>query len=266
MLNYVQIASLALLSYDTLVTLSSEVTYIWPQKLRLGTVFYLLSRYAALLVLIFSVIVNLSSLVTSLNVCNIMFRIPGGLNLLAVTGEQGLLLARAYAISKRNKVVLWALGLVYISTLGLTVFISVKNSCTITDQELNVILKAQTAKNILFILFDTSVVAITLGIIRLPIKSQVFGEQTTSQTLVNQGGIRYGFVLTIALTNTIVTKTVNPRISTILSSVQDRSDPDSNILGLTPYIACPQLSSIAVTWLSKRGVYILVDPPPYRPI
>ncbi|KAF8521057.1 hypothetical protein JB92DRAFT_3111438 [Gautieria morchelliformis] len=50
--NYVGTATLALLAYDTLLTLPSEITYIWHRRVRLGSVLYLLARYPAFLVFI----------------------------------------------------------------------------------------------------------------------------------------------------------------------------------------------------------------------
>lgn len=38
----------ALLVYDTLLTLSDEIKYIWHKKFRLGTVLYWITRYPAL--------------------------------------------------------------------------------------------------------------------------------------------------------------------------------------------------------------------------
>jgi Family of unknown function (DUF6533) len=38
-----------LLAYDTLLTLSIELEYIWRKKFKLGTLLYLLARYAAIL-------------------------------------------------------------------------------------------------------------------------------------------------------------------------------------------------------------------------
>ena len=54
----------ALLAYDTLITLPHEVEYIWPKKIRLGTMLYLMARYPLLVVLALNVIPS-----ESLQVC-----------------------------------------------------------------------------------------------------------------------------------------------------------------------------------------------------
>ncbi|KAF8478325.1 hypothetical protein JB92DRAFT_1840931 [Gautieria morchelliformis] len=60
--NYVDIATLALLAYDTLLTLPSEITYIWRRRVRLGSVLYLIARYPALLAFIFSVYLDIANI------------------------------------------------------------------------------------------------------------------------------------------------------------------------------------------------------------
>ncbi|KAF8573382.1 hypothetical protein K439DRAFT_981130 [Ramaria rubella] len=47
--NHVDNVALALFAYDTLLTLPSEVQYIWSKKIKLGSGLYLLTRYSALL-------------------------------------------------------------------------------------------------------------------------------------------------------------------------------------------------------------------------
>jgi Family of unknown function (DUF6533) len=57
-----------LLAYDTLLTLSIELEYIWMKKFKLGTLLYLLARYAIILHLVlWAVILFLD--VPSLQVC-----------------------------------------------------------------------------------------------------------------------------------------------------------------------------------------------------
>jgi Family of unknown function (DUF6533) len=48
----------ALLVYDSLLSLSQEIHYIWNSKLRLGTVLYVLARYTVLLFLLIEFIAN----------------------------------------------------------------------------------------------------------------------------------------------------------------------------------------------------------------
>ena len=58
----------ALIAYDSLLTFSEEVIYIWKKKWKLGTVLYLLARYAMLLYMIQSIIMAFFNF-TSLQVC-----------------------------------------------------------------------------------------------------------------------------------------------------------------------------------------------------
>ncbi|KAF8527744.1 hypothetical protein JB92DRAFT_831448 [Gautieria morchelliformis] len=62
--TYVEVATLALLAYDTLLTLPSEITYIWHKRIRLGSVLYLLARYPAFLS--FIIVVYMDTTITNI--------------------------------------------------------------------------------------------------------------------------------------------------------------------------------------------------------
>jgi Family of unknown function (DUF6533) len=57
-----------LLAYDTLLTLSIELEYIWGKKFKLGTLLYLLARYTTILYLVLLPVVIVLD-VPSLRVC-----------------------------------------------------------------------------------------------------------------------------------------------------------------------------------------------------
>jgi hypothetical protein len=46
----------ALLTYDTALTMSRELSFIWERKLRLGTLLYLMTRYCLLLYLVLNIV------------------------------------------------------------------------------------------------------------------------------------------------------------------------------------------------------------------
>ena len=58
---------LALIMFDTLLSLPSEIKYIWSQKPRLGSILYILARYSTVAVLLIEIYTNL--FITSLQVC-----------------------------------------------------------------------------------------------------------------------------------------------------------------------------------------------------
>ncbi|KIJ26103.1 hypothetical protein M422DRAFT_785339, partial [Sphaerobolus stellatus SS14] len=51
--TYFHYAAVYLLLYDSLLTFPAEIRYIWNQKIRLGSVLYLICRYLGLLYAIF---------------------------------------------------------------------------------------------------------------------------------------------------------------------------------------------------------------------
>ena len=58
---------LALIMFDTFLSLPSEIKYIWCQKLRLGSILYIVARYPTLAILLIVSYINL--FVISLQVC-----------------------------------------------------------------------------------------------------------------------------------------------------------------------------------------------------
>ncbi|KAF8527238.1 hypothetical protein JB92DRAFT_2826313 [Gautieria morchelliformis] len=182
-LTYVAVATLALFAYDTLLTLLSEITYIWHRRVRLGTVLYLLARYPVLLMFIIGVYVDIANIT------------------LEVSIEGNYML--------HNQGMRWVLGalglLLYMGNLGTVVFIAVKDTCNITAQDMDVLMfcsltdhlsLADTISNVLNILFDTLVVVVTLyntlGLMRHSREFKMLVRKSLAQTLAEQGLIRYG--------------------------------------------------------------------------
>ncbi|KAF8532149.1 hypothetical protein JB92DRAFT_1589207 [Gautieria morchelliformis] len=189
--SYVDVATLALLAYDTLLTLPSEITYIWHRRVRLGTVLYLLARYPALLDFIFTVY---------LDIANIPLKVRW-----TVMGAS----IRHIPAQARVTVGDWSPW--YSSVYGQFGYGSVSRSHRLS--------------NVFVILFDTLVVVVTLyntlGLVRMSREFHMLPRKSLSQTLAQQGHMRYGFILTIALAGVITTKVLRPSIAGILITVQD---------------------------------------------
>ncbi|KAF8532137.1 hypothetical protein JB92DRAFT_1588614 [Gautieria morchelliformis] len=83
----------------------------------------------------------------------------------------------------------------------------------------------ETMNDVFIILFDTLVVVATLyntlGLMRRSRELRMLPRKSLTQILVEQGLIRYGFVLSITLASGIAAKVLRPSISTILLDVQD---------------------------------------------
>ncbi|KAF8507869.1 hypothetical protein JB92DRAFT_2956721 [Gautieria morchelliformis] len=100
----------ALLIYDTLLTLPSEIKHIWCKTVKIGTILYLFARYLLMAFVVLAIYGSLSNLK-----CNTITRLLVALQVPCVIGVQGLLLARTYAISLQNQKVLGVLGLLILS-------------------------------------------------------------------------------------------------------------------------------------------------------
>ncbi|KAF8526413.1 hypothetical protein JB92DRAFT_2873061, partial [Gautieria morchelliformis] len=213
-ITYVNTATLALLAYDTLLTLPSEITYIWRRRVRLGTVLYLLARYPAFLNFIIGVYVDIANI--SLQVSNPLVHLAECLAIMILPGIEGLLSVRVYAMSQHNQGMPWvlgALGLLYMGSLGMGVFIVTKDTCNVTGPDLaaySSILRFDTIHDVFLILFDTLVVVVTLyntlGVVRCSREFPMLPQKSLTQNLAEQSLIRYGFVLTITLARVITSK------------------------------------------------------------
>ncbi|KAF8461788.1 hypothetical protein JB92DRAFT_2191877 [Gautieria morchelliformis] len=225
--SYVNIATLALFAYDTLLTLPSEITYIWRRRVRLGTVLYLLARYPAFLSLLLRYTKIQQTYHSS--VCNPLFYLQDCLSIVILPGIEGLLWARVYAMSQHNQGMQWVLGAVGIFCIwavwvrecfsqskGMQCHRSGSGCSTFVTETIN---------DMFIILFDTLVVVVTLyntlGLVRRSREFQMLPRKSLTQTLAEQSLIRYGFVLTITLACVITTKVLRPSIAGILSIVQD---------------------------------------------
>ncbi|KIJ44827.1 hypothetical protein M422DRAFT_251816 [Sphaerobolus stellatus SS14] len=117
-LNYVLVAGLAVLVWDSILTFSDEVCLIWRKKLRFVPVFYAMARYASILVAILHFAegaVNGSVKILNkfswenISLCNRLDATYVSLNIIAAIGTHGFLVLRAYAISRGNVWVLRSL-------------------------------------------------------------------------------------------------------------------------------------------------------------
>ncbi|KAF8579755.1 hypothetical protein K439DRAFT_1620295 [Ramaria rubella] len=119
--NYVFVAALTLLAYDTLLTFPYEVKFIWHKKFRLGTILYLLACYPTRLRSLLDGYLGFANF-PSLQTYN-------ALDVLPAIGVQGLLFARAYAISGHHKLVFVVLALLGTTAIVLSMISIPNNNC-----------------------------------------------------------------------------------------------------------------------------------------
>ncbi|KAF8579111.1 hypothetical protein K439DRAFT_1620798 [Ramaria rubella] len=206
---YITVASFTLLAYDTLLTFPSEVRFIWQNKCRLGTILYLLARYPGLLEFLLNVYLDFAT-----------FPSLQALNFIPLVGVQGLLFARAYAISSHKKLVFMMFAL--LGTIAIVLFIiaipnqtcisssnifalyvikflpndihssntGVRCSTLFSKTEFMIHVSVETLNGVFTILFDTAVfVAIlenTLGLLQLQSGIPGLQRNSLSNVLIQQ--------------------------------------------------------------------------------
>jgi len=115
--NYFLVSSVALLAYDTLLTISAEVKFIWTSKVRWGTILYASTRYCTILGLVVLFVVATVDL--PISECNALSLLVAALNFSGNTSLQGILLLRAFAVSGERKWLKIPVCLLYITAIGI---------------------------------------------------------------------------------------------------------------------------------------------------
>ncbi|KIJ54460.1 hypothetical protein M422DRAFT_774773 [Sphaerobolus stellatus SS14] len=103
--QYSCIAGAVLLIYDTLLTLSEEIKFVWMRRIRISAALYLMGRYAIILALIFSF--ALSQEMILLKACNGLQYTAGILTAFGSIGIHGVLiltLGHTWKLYRKEKV------------------------------------------------------------------------------------------------------------------------------------------------------------------
>jgi len=111
--KYYGISTTALVYYDLFLTLSSEVSLIWPGKKSWFFSVYILNRYALLVYVTWFSVANMVPSYTQ-HMCNHTAILEGIHTAVSTTIAQVFLLLRVYAVSRKNRVVLYCLVLLII--------------------------------------------------------------------------------------------------------------------------------------------------------
>ncbi|KAF8486637.1 hypothetical protein JB92DRAFT_1515042 [Gautieria morchelliformis] len=219
--------SVSLLAYDTLLTLPSEITYIWHRGVRLGSVLYLVARYPSLLGFIIT---------ACLVVANMPLKCvrPIGSSPKLYRHRDSSRCRRTFIgasichvpAQSRDAVGAWGLGSssVY-GYFGCGCICRCQRRMQRSSGSGCSTFVTETINNVFLILFDTLVIVVTLyntlGLVRRSREFPMLSRTSLTQTLAEQGLIRYGFILTITLAGGIIMKVLRPSIAGILLSVQD---------------------------------------------
>ncbi|KAJ3533563.1 hypothetical protein NMY22_g7286 [Coprinellus aureogranulatus] len=113
--SYFDVASLALLVVDYLATLETEIEFIWPAPWSAAKVLYLFSRYLVFFDVPFAAHYH-TALHLSPKMCCDMFRVGTTSIVLGVLFAEAILFLRVYALSGRNRKLMYYLIFQYIAT------------------------------------------------------------------------------------------------------------------------------------------------------
>jgi len=113
------VATLVLISYDTMLTLPSEIKLVWKSKIRPASVLYIIARYSFILLMISHVTFDFPSV--SIEVCDTAAHVIHAVQNVNTISVDGILLARVYAISRNQKWFIVPISLIYLVQISCTV-------------------------------------------------------------------------------------------------------------------------------------------------
>lgn len=157
-LTLVNCATLALLVYTTVLSISQEIVHIWlsPKRFSIPILLYVFSRYATLVDRVATFWLNF---VPIGSLCNVLFYIEDVVTILGYVGVQGLLIVRAYSLCQGNKVVTGILALIFFGGLGTFIYdvVVLSRGCSVTSPFLPLLTSIE---NICVILTDLIVFSV----------------------------------------------------------------------------------------------------------
>jgi len=103
-------ASVAFLWYDYLITLDSEIEFIWTRRWSLEKLLFIFNRYFGLCTLLLNTIIEYSTLFPTMHFCESLSWFRGAMELTAIINAQIVLQARIYEVYNRSKKLLFIMA------------------------------------------------------------------------------------------------------------------------------------------------------------
>jgi len=195
-------AALAVMVYDTCLTLDREVKHVWGHnRIRLGNLLYIMARYSLIGMLICNIIAVKAS-----NCVSLVMAIFQGMSFL---GSQGLLVARTYAVTQGSPTAFAVLAVLTLLNLGALLVEDVSQSCSgtvnLTTKAANIVENFQFAVTLIF---ESVTIVVTFyctqrAFIQRKLLWAGSGEKSLTSLLLIQGIHRYVIIFTWTLIDEI---------------------------------------------------------------
>jgi len=124
--DFVETSAIALMGYDYLILISSEVELIWRKKWNFVTLLFLITRYSMFADILFAILARRYIPNPSDALCKRLDNAILFINIIGVILAEGVLVLRTYAIWNSSKRIAWGFGGVLFAILvGVVAFVSV---------------------------------------------------------------------------------------------------------------------------------------------
>jgi len=218
--NYVVIAGAVIGVYDTFLTISQEVRFVWTGTFRGITILYVVARFSVFLSQILYAVIEMVT--TSENACYVQLKVAFSVYLVAKVSISGILLARVYALMHSQRYLFVCLGMVFLSCSVLAVGNVVLARCKTMSLRRIIVLNAESAFDLLYDAFIFGVTVYhTWRIVRLRRSlPDMTGGTSLASIILEQGIIRFGIILFWAIQLLITEMFVQVPIGDLMVPIQ----------------------------------------------
>jgi len=155
--SYVNLATLSLFVYDTILTTHVEIEYIWSRRNRVVSILYIILRCSVLLSIIFAILVHADTGETNLT-CDSFLHLTGAFTSIGQMASGGILLLRCYAIAPSDKIICVVMALIPLTNAVISTLINSLSTCRLTPP---ITIKLNTVTSALTLILGVCIVLLT---------------------------------------------------------------------------------------------------------
>ncbi|TBU43452.1 hypothetical protein BD309DRAFT_960631 [Dichomitus squalens] len=219
-LSYSEVACVALLTWDVVITLSDEVELIWKRRWTAAKVMYLIARYLPWLVQLALLAINVNG-TTGLSFtsgqCAAWQIVQGTLLQAIVTSVDVILIIRVYALYHRNRILLIGLGSLFSAEVASLCYILVKVTPRLTYNDECYVVSSPSIFQYYWVVslaFETLLFTLTIGKFLDGVR-QGWGRAVMVQQFVADGTWAYALIFLTMLVNMMFYKYVHSELTGI---------------------------------------------------
>jgi len=223
LVRYATVSTLALLVYDFALTFDEEKRMVWPTRLSLPKVLFLLNRYLPFIGvsgLVYVVVLDSSNMSRR---CRTGFIASSFIVFGGYVIAELILFVRAYAVYGCTRAMLGLIGLTLSAVYGTGIYYTFRFLVSATVVELPLFPSGcllTFTDPIEWIAFVVLICSETVAVTLLIFKAYHLSRSTIMRTIIRDGVAYYVFILCASIANLIVLRVTSPVLCNMLLSIQ----------------------------------------------